>query len=380
MSSDAWIYQKAKQIRDRGPERASWSVGWYEPDGHRKGKSCGPGLGGRSKAEKLKRKIESELMTGTYKMQSRKLWNDFVKEYARRILDGLSPRSRDEALAALACFQRVVKPIRVFAINTGHVGDFVAARRQEDSFLHKGEKISPATVNKDLRHVKAALRVAFEWGYLHQVPRFRMEKVPKKLPSHVTPEDFVLLYKGCDHARRPANLPYSAADWWRGLLITGYMTGWRIGQLLELRREDVDLAGGTALTRAEHNKGKRDQIIPLHPLVIEHLKPLVSFDPCLFPWNHNRRQLFKEFVAIQEKAGVRPRGGRGHYGFHDLRRAFATMNADKLTPDALQALMQHKSYQTTQVYINMARQLTPAVQTLFVPDLGPTVTKAGAVS
>jgi hypothetical protein len=32
------------------------------------------------------------------------------------------------------------------------------------------------------------------------------------------------------------------------------------------------------------------------------------------------------------------------------------MNADMLTPDALQALMRHKSYQTTQVYINMARQ------------------------
>ena len=34
------------------------------------------------------------------------------------------------------------------------------------------------------------------------------------------------------------------------------------------------------------------------------------------------------------------------------------MNADKLTPDALQALMRHKSYQTTQVYINMAGRWT----------------------
>jgi len=36
-------------------------------------------------------------------------------------------------------------------------------------------------------------------------------------------------------------------------------------------------------------------------------------------------------------------------GLHDRRRAFATMNADKLTPDALQTLMRYKSYQTTQV-------------------------------
>jgi integrase len=57
------------------------------------------------------------------------------------------------------------------------------------------------------------------------------------------------------------------------------------------------------------------------------------------------------------------------YGFHDLRRAFATMNADKLTPDALQALMRHKSYLTTQKYINMARQMDAAVASLHVPDV-----------
>jgi len=57
------------------------------------------------------------------------------------------------------------------------------------------------------------------------------------------------------------------------------------------------------------------------------------------------------------------------YGPHDLRRAFATMNADKLTPDALQALVRHKSYQPTQVYINMARQLDAAVASLHVPEV-----------
>ena len=45
------------------------------------------------------------------------------------------------------------------------------------------------------------------------------------------------------------------------------------------------------------------------------------------------------------------------------------MNADKLTPDALQALMRHKSYPTTQLYINMARQMDKAVESLHVPDV-----------
>jgi integrase len=57
------------------------------------------------------------------------------------------------------------------------------------------------------------------------------------------------------------------------------------------------------------------------------------------------------------------------YGFHDLRRAFATMNADKLTADALQALLRHKSCAMTQVYMNMARQMDEAVAALHVPDV-----------
>src|SRR5262245_49604062 len=57
------------------------------------------------------------------------------------------------------------------------------------------------------------------------------------------------------------------------------------------------------------------------------------------------------------------------YGFHDLRRAFATQNAPVLSADALQKLMRHKSYLTTQRYINMAGQLNAAVDLLHVPDV-----------
>ena len=130
----------------------------------------------------------------------------------------------------------------------------------------------------------------------------------------------------------------------------------------------MDLDAGTAVTRFEDNKGNRDQLIPLHPIIVEHLRKLAGFDPCFFPWNHGRRRVFEEFHKLQDAAGVRrPRGD--YYGFHDLRRAFATMNAEHLTPDALQALMQHKDYQTTQVYIAIAKQLNPAVQNLYVPDV-----------
>src|SRR5262249_14247239 len=144
---------------------------------------------------------------------------------------------------------------------------------------------------------------------------------------------------------------------------------WRIGALLALRREHVNLDAATAFSQAADNKGKRDQLVPLHPIVVAHLRRLPCLAPLIFPWNHPRRALFEVFERIQQEGGGRP-DRKKRYGFHDLRRAFARMNADRLSADQLQALMQHKTYTTTQGYINMARQLKPAVAGLFVPELG----------
>jgi hypothetical protein len=71
--SSAWIYQDDKQIKKHGAEADSWYVGWYEPDGTKRGKSCGPGEQGRRNAQKLRRKLEAQLMTGTYQMHTTKL-------------------------------------------------------------------------------------------------------------------------------------------------------------------------------------------------------------------------------------------------------------------------------------------------------------------
>jgi hypothetical protein len=43
--------------------------------------------------------------------------------------------------------------------------------------------------------------------------------------------------------------------------------------------------------------------------------------------------------------------------------------SDRLNPDAMQALMRHKSYSTTRVYINIVRQMDEAVAGLHVPDV-----------
>ncbi len=377
----AWVYQDSASKKKHG-DKAPWSVGWYDNEGCRRKKK----LGLKTAAVKYARKLEGQFAAGLYETEARTSWDAFCEEYKAKVLDVMEPNSRQAMQHCIDHFVRICKPTAMRRINNRTIDEFAAKRRVEGRSRSKplssdarrgnsrkadrtGPRISPATVNKELRHIRAMLRKAHKWGHLTEVPQFEFVREPEKLPTYVSPEDFDSIYQACELARLPADQPYGAATWWRALLVLAYMTGWRINQMLLLRREDVNLEAAQAVTRASDNKGKRDAVIPLHPLVVEHLGLLTSFSPMMLPWNYNRRTLYHEFQRIQEQGGVRAPDGKQRFGFHDLRRGFATMNADRLTADALQSLMQHRNYETTKRYVNMGRQLRPAIEQVFVPEI-----------
>jgi len=377
----AWVKQDSKQVKKHGKNKASWYCEWNEPDGTRRNKSCGPGRDGKRLANQLKDNISAQLKLGTYvsDKQKQKTWDQFVAEYLKHI-SNRAAKTVVESRVSLSHFRRILKlgSKPVGSLTTKHVDTFRDERRQERG-KKPGSKLSPATINKDMRTVKAALNVAAEWGYLESVPKFKMEREPKYLPRYITPEHFLDLYRACEIATFPTELPYAPSEWWRALIMTLQMTGWRIGEVLALEWDDVNLDTGMAITRASDNKGKRDEIVRLHQTVLDHIEPLRTFHPNVFPWEHNRKTLDKEFHRIQNEAGIHLPCNiqRKHdctptchlYGFHDERRAFATMNAMNMTREALQALMRHQSPMTTDRYINFAQQINPAVQSLYVPEV-----------
>ena len=177
----AWIFQDHRQQQKLG-SKAPWSVGWYDSDGRQHRKK----VGSKSMAEKFRRKMEGELAAGLYQTESRKSWADFRAEFEAKIVAGMEGQTRRCTLDSLNHFERLIGPKRMRAIKTQTIDEYVAKRRMKPG-KKRGDTVSPATVNKELRHIKAVLRVAHEWGYLPAVPKVRMLKEPKKLPRYVTP-------------------------------------------------------------------------------------------------------------------------------------------------------------------------------------------------
>jgi integrase len=176
----------------------------------------------------------------------------------------------------------------------------------------------------------------------------------------------------------PEGLENVAADWWKALLVFAITTGWRIEEILSLKRDDLNLETGAVVTRAASNKGKRDDIDHLPDVALEHVKKMIGFLPLVFSWPHGRKTLWAEFHRIQEAAGIKLACSIAgehectescqYYGFHALRRGYATLNADTMPAPVLQRKMRHKSFTTTLRYIGLSDKMKKATERVYVPE------------
>lgn len=345
-------------------QKDKWYCCWREPSGKQRSKSCGPGLNGKKLAQQLKEKIEAELILGTYGEKGQIRWMDFLGEYNDHVTERHSEATATSTWYTLAHFNRLINVQYVHQINARYVDEYIRLRKQEG--------ISNRTVNKELSTLRAMLGVAKRWGYLAEVPDIRPLRVPKRLETFISEEEFSAIYAVCNVATRPLFNHVTPEEWWRGFLLFQFMTGWRVGQVLKVRWDQ--LYEDVIVSSAEDNKGKRDVSQQLHPVVIEHLQPLrKTYRAEIFARRRmSDGSLKSNFKRIQQAAGITPRHkppGKW-YTFHDLRRGFATVNAGRLDTFELQALMQHQSLTTTQKYVAMGHRLSAAVDKLVVPELG----------
>jgi integrase len=373
----ASVRQISSQVEKHGESEAAWLCFWRSPDGKQHSKSFGKGTSGKRAASSFAKTVEAELHLRTYARKSETTWDSFYSEYVGSVVSRLGASHAETTLRSLAPFVRIAKPRRMSSIDTRMIDAFIAVRRTERG-REVGSSLSPAALHKDLRYLRAALRIARDWGLITTLPKFRFPRVPDTVKPWISVSDFGLIYEHCDVPDLPVLPNVSTGDWWRAFVVTMFMTGWRVSQVRAIRWSNIDLESGTILSPQSANKGRRDDFIPLHPVIREHIERIRgTFSDLLFPFvdaggiKQSPTVQLRRFQDIQRAAGIVPRLKRPGlwYAFHDFRRGFATANAGEMDVFELQRLMQHQSITTTQRYVAMAGRLQRPVDRLVVPDV-----------
>jgi|LSQX01.2.fsa_nt_gb integrase len=382
------VFQNSKEKARLGAARCPWACEWTE-----NGRRVAQTLGSKEDAEEFAAVKRAALLNRIKGIRPDVKWDAFVQQYMTEKVhaSGKRPGTIKEIKLALARFKELCKPRWVHQIEELTLDQF-CRRRFSMHGIHK-QKIRPATVEKELRHVRAALSVAKRWKYIAEVPAMPEILGDQREKAHVTEDHFALMMKAAEVATFPDieshKLPpeCAPADWWRALFATAWVTGARISAILRLRWEDLDWDSGRILSRAAATKQRRDAR-PDIKAALPYVEKIAGGDPRLFPWNHAARTLYREFKRIQE-AAVDDQGNRlidlpcrdadneGHtcnawchvYGFHAFRYAHARVN---WANPQLQNQMGHACRATTEHYRQWAeRQFTEYGATLPEIDTTP---------
>lgn len=173
-----------------------------------------------------------------------------------------------------------------------------------------GKQISPGTVKRELTTLKRVIDYRKRHlGLLINPVNTEDVKRPAvndERDVRLTLRQRQKLYDACDEAR---------VDWLRPLVELGFETGARLGNLLRLEWDDVDLIRRTALLRGIKNSRSPDTIINhsigLTPRAVEILEDLPRTDDRVFPITRNAFR--KAFERARERANLE------HFRFHDTR-------------------------------------------------------------
>jgi integrase len=111
-----------------------------------------------------------------------------------------------------------------------------------------------------------------------------------------------------------------AAWWWSTLLYAAWCSGERIGALLEVRWQDVDLDAGLILFRAETRKGRSTDIQrAISPDLVKMLRTQAGEpEQLVWRWDRNYHSMWPSLALLCKRAGVRGTG------FHKMRKASAS--------------------------------------------------------
>ncbi len=319
-----WVY-KRKSIK-------GWWVGWYE-SGRRKAKAFPT----KALAEHFRyikyTQLNSDVFTSVVDIN----WDQMVEEYRRyKQVEGLVEASLYEVQLTLRNFSRIV----------GLSSSKGITQQAADAFiLKRGEEVGGNTLNKDIRNVHAFLNWAAKNRFITSGLEIKKVKVPQKSVVSLSPSQVRDLLVASEH--------YPTI---RLRVLLAVATGLRRGDIEAIRIGDIHFDRDTIATR-NRKAGKAMPERPVPEQVMTELSNYVGSLP------DGQERLFTDRFTTKKWNRVRERVGMAKLKFHDLRKTFASLLAQRGVSTAVtQRLLEHSTPQlTNEIYTNVDPALRQAV-------------------
>ena len=186
-------------------------------------------------------------------------------------------------------------------------------------------KLEVATINRHLAVLRSALNLAAEQGHAHRDPMrgIRMAKERNERDRICSPAEFAKLYE-------------EAEEEIRALVVIGYELGMRLGEIVGLRRDRVDLEAGTVRLRAADTKEAAPKVLVLPASVVKEMKEIPARRARFF--HHTTETYSRKFAELAAELKIED------LRFHDLRHTAASrMHAAGVDLLIIQAFTGHKT-------------------------------------
>ena len=208
--------------------------------------------------------------------------------------------------------------------------------------------LAPKTVNNHLTILRRILSLAAEWGLLTHTPPVKWLKTPEPEFDFLDFDEAVRLERG-------------AKGEWAAMITVGLTTGLRLGELLALRWEDVDLVRGRLLVRRAVARGVigtpksgKSREIPLNEKAAAALKRQRHLRGELVFCDDAGRMLRKGSCKWPLWSACK-RAGLRRIGWHALRHTFASHLVMRRAPlKAVQELLGHSTIEMTMRYSHLS--------------------------
>lgn len=260
--------------------------------------------------------------------------SSFQNELTGLVQGILSPSTiglYDQAFRSLI---RIIGDRKLKSINPYHVEIYKAKRLLE---------VSPTKVNIDLRTLRAAFNRAVQFRMIESNPFSSCKNVPmpEREPTFLSPEECKCL------------LRVISENQMRSIVVIAICTAMRLGELVNLQWNDVDLDRGFIHLKNRDEfvlKGRRKRSIPLNRMAAEVLLSLPKASTFVFSTKEGQRLPWRN-VSRKFKCYVRKAGLSDEIHFHSLRHTGASWMVQNNVPISfVKEILGHSSVTTTMIY------------------------------